>query len=143
MKKILSTLALFCLVVALVTSLASCFNTVDADGVWESATYRRDKSFGSGDTEISVVVEAGESSVTFTVETDKTTLEDALVEHGLIAGEEGAYGLSVYTVNGMTVDFTEDSSYWAIYIDDEYAMNGVSFIEIEDGAEYKFVYSRA
>lgn len=143
MKKFLSTLVLISVVIALTFSFASCFNTVDAEGIWENATYRRDKSFGTGDTTVSVVVEAGESSVTFTVKTDKDTLADALTEHGIIAGEEGAYGLSVYTVNGIEADFTKDSAYWAVYIGEEYAMTGVSFIEIEDGAEYKFVYSRA
>lgn len=143
MKKILSTLALICLITALTLSLVACFNTVDAEGLWENATHRRDKSFGSGDTTISVVVEAGEDSVTFTVKTDKQTLADALTEHELIAGEMGAYGLSVYTVNGMEADFTKDSAYWAVYIGEEYAMTGVSFIEIEDGAEYKLVYTRA
>ncbi len=143
MKKILSLLTLIALILTLTFTLASCFNTVDAVGLWESATHRRDKTLGAGNTTISVVVEAGENSVTFTVKTDKKNLADALVEHGLIEGEEGAYGLAVYKVNGMEADFTRDNAYWAVYIGEEYAMTGASFIEIEDGAEYRFVYERA
>lgn len=143
MKKILSISVSLMLVFALAFSLASCFNTVDAEGLWENATYRRDKSFGKGDTTFTLVVEAGEDSVTFTVNTDKTILADALVEHDIISGEIGSYGLSVYTVNGMEADFTKDNAYWAIYIGEDYAMTGVSYIEIEDGSEYRFVYSRA
>ena len=140
MKKITTGILALCFVFALVLSLASCFNTVDAAGLWESATYRRDKSFGKGETTIYTIVEVAEQSVTFTVKSDKKHLADALVEHELIAGEEGSYGLSVYFVNGMEADFTRDSAYWAVYIGEEYAPVGVCSIEIEDGATYKFVY---
>lgn len=140
MKRIITlSVAIFTLL-ALVLSLAAC-NTVDAEGVWESATYRRDKSFGNGKTEITVAVEAGESSVTFTVKTDKTVLADALTEHDIISGEITEFGLSVYTVNGMTANWNTDKAYWALYVGDDYASTGVSFIEIEDGDAFRFVYT--
>ena len=143
MKKFLSVFLTLVVILALAFSLVSCFNTVDAVGIWENAKYRRDMSFGEGDTTFTLIVEAGENSVKFTINTDKTILADALLENELIGGEEGAYGLSLYTVNGMEADFTKDSAYWAIYIGEDYAMTGVSYIEIENGREYKFVYSRA
>ena len=143
MKKILLTFVTLSLVFVLALSLVSCFNTVDAEGVWENATYRRDKSFGEGNTTFTLVVEAGEDSVKFTVNTDKTILADALLEYEIVSGEIGAYGLAVYTVNGMEADFTKDNAYWSLYIGEDYAMTGVSYIEIENGSEYKFVYTRA
>ena len=143
MKKFLSVFLAIALIFALTLSLASCFNTVDAEGVWENAEYRRDMTFGEGDTTFTLIVEVGENSVKFTINTDRTILADALLDYGLIGGENGAYGLSVYTVNGMEVNFTRDNTYWALYIGEDYAMTGVSYIEIENGREYKFVYSRA
>jgi len=136
MKKIL----LLSLIFVLVLSLFGC-NTVDAEGLWQDATYRHDKTFGKGDTEITLVVEAGGESVTFTVRTDKTNLADALTEHGIVSGEvTELYGLSVYTVNGMTANWNTDGAYWSLYVGDAYATSGASFIEITDGATYKFVY---
>ena len=94
------------------------------------------------------VVGQGEKSFTFTVvdgegnevsceiKTDKTVVGDALLELGLIAGEPGAYGLYVKTVNGITADYDVDGSYWAFYIDGEYAMSGVDTTDITDGAVY-------
>lgn len=139
MKRIITAAFGVLLLVAALLLAVAC-QTVDADGLWETAEHRRDKTFGSGGTTVSVTVEVGESSVVFTVKTDKTTLADALLEHNLIGGEESVYGFTIYTVNGIEADFTRDNAYWAVYIGDSYAPTGVSLIEIEDGAEYKFVY---
>ena len=74
----------------------------------------------------------------FTIHTDKTTVGDALLEVGLIAGEEGAYGLYVKTVNGITADYDVDGTYWAFYENGEYAMTGVDKTNITPGATYSF-----
>ncbi len=137
--KRLLALALTALLLAL--SLVSC-NTVERTGVWEKATYRRDVEFGSGAKTAVVEVKAEEQTVTFTVKTDKTTVGAALLEHNLIAGEEGPYGLYIKVVNGITADYDIDRSYWAFYIDGEYAMSGVDTTEITEGAVYQLVYTR-
>lgn len=141
MKKTFTAILALVLVFVSVFSLSSCFNTVDAEGLWADATYRRDMTFGKGEKTISVTVKAGEDSVTFTVKTDKETLADALTEHDIISGEDSEYGLSVYVVNGMTADFRTENVYWAVYEGDDYASSGVSFIEIADGDSFSFVYS--
>ena len=46
MKKTLKTFVAILLVLASVLCFASC-NTVEKTGVWENATYLRDKNFGS------------------------------------------------------------------------------------------------
>lgn len=119
----------------------SC-NSVDKTGVWENATYRKDMEFGDGATAVVVEVKAEDQLVTFTVNTDKDTVGAALLEHDLIDGEEGAYGLYVKVVNGMTADYDADQSYWAFYIDEEYAMTGVDQTEIEEGVTYALVYAK-
>lgn len=137
----LTVLIAVLILTASILTLASC-KSVPAEGLWEDATYRRDRSFGSGATAIEVVVEVGEYSVTFTVKTDEKMLDKALLEHELIEGEYGQYGISVYKVNGIEADWERDNAYWAIYIGEEYAMTGASGIEITDGAVYRFVWER-
>ena len=115
---------------------------MEQTGVWENATYLRDMEFGSGSKTVVVEVKAEEQLVTFTIQTDKDTVGAALLEHGLIAGEESQYGLYVKAVNGITADYDVDQSYWAFYINGEYAMTGVDSTEITEGAKYRFEYTK-
>ena len=78
----------------------------------------------------------------FEIHTDKTTVGEALQELGLIEGEVGDYGLYVKKVNGITADYDVDQSYWAFYINGEYAMTGVDSTEIAEGAVYKLEYTK-
>jgi hypothetical protein len=85
-----------------------------------------------------VVVDKEGKETAFEIHTDKTTVGDALLELGLIAGEEGAYGLYVKQVNGITADYDVDQTYWAFYVNGEYGMTGVDATNIEAGATYTF-----
>lgn len=84
------------------------------------------------------VVDKDGGETRFEVHTDKETVGDALLELGLIAGEEGAYGLFVKTVNGITADYDKDGAYWAFYVNGEYAMTGVDTTKITEGDSYSF-----
>ena len=42
------------------------------------------------------------------------------------------------TVNGVTADYDKDGTYWAFYINGEYAMSGVDTTAVEEGATYAF-----
>lgn len=66
------------------------------------------------------------------------TVGDALLDAGLIDGEETQYGLTVYTVCGVTYNFEKDSAYWALYVDGEYSMSGVDQIKCADVKEVEF-----
>jgi hypothetical protein len=129
------------LVLVFMLCLTSC-NTVDAEGLWEEATYRRDMTFGDGDTTVQLEVKVEDQSVTFTIKTDKEILGDALIEHGLIEGDAGAYGLYVKKVNGIRADYDKDGAYWCLYKDGEMSMTGVDTTKISDGEHYEFVYSK-
>lgn len=136
MKQIMrSTLAVFAAVMVVI-SLAAC-NTVEKTGVWEDAVYLKDMEFGKGEKTLSVEVKAEDKSVLFTIHTDKKTVGEALLEHKLIDGDEGPYGLYVKVVNGITADFDEDQTYWAFYIDGELAMTGVDMTDIDESAAYR------
>ena len=75
--------------------------------------------------------------------TDAEFLADVLLEHKLIQGSEGAYGLEVSHVDGEQAIYNTDKAYWALYEGDQYAMQGVSTTPVVDGATYKYVYTAA
>ena len=84
------------------------------------------------------VTDASGKETDFTISTDKKTVGEALLDKGLIAGDESEYGLYVKTVNGVTLDYDKDGMYWAFYINGEYAQTGVDSTDITAGAEYAF-----
>ncbi|MBO5339001.1 MAG: DUF4430 domain-containing protein [Clostridia bacterium] len=121
MKRILS-LSVACLILLSALFIASC-------GGKESET---ELSFTFE------VVHLDGTEKTFEVKTYKTILADALTEKGYISGYKSQYGLTVETVDGETLDWNTSGAYWALYINGEYAITGVSTTTIEDGATYTF-----
>ena len=73
----------------------------------------------------------------FRVYTDEKTVGDALQNVGLVEGEMGDYGLFIKKVNGIVADYDLNKTYWAFYIDGEYALTGVDKTEITPNAEYQ------
>ncbi len=95
--------------------------------------------YGEGATAFTFTVTDNEGKETvFQIHTDKTTVGEALQELNLIAGEEGAYGLYVKTVNGMTFDYDKDGKFWAFYENGTMAAKGVDQTEIIPDAFYAF-----
>lgn len=135
--KIATRMGIFLLAALMCLTLIACAD-VDVTGIWEQATYTADTELGEGAKTLTLQVTAEEQTLTFTVHTDKTILGDALQELELIAGEEGAYGLYVKTVNGMTIGDNE-SAYWALYQNGEYSMTGVDTTAIVEGVTYALV----
>ncbi len=115
---------------------------IEKTGVWENATYLSDKEFGNGAKKLVVEVKAEDQSVTFTLKTDKSTVGEALLSEKLIDGDNGQYGLYIKKVNGITADYDVNKSYWAFYVNGEYAMTGVDTTEITEGAVYKLEYTK-
>ena len=92
---------------------------------------------GEGKTAFTVeVVQLDGTSIKFTVNTDKATVGEALLDLGIVAGDTTEYGLYIKTVNGVTLDYDADGAYWAFYINGEYASTGVDSTNIEAGATY-------
>ena len=85
-----------------------------------------------------IVVDKEGAETSFVISTDKKMVGDALLEEGLVEGEDGAYGLYVKKVNGILADYEVNQTYWAFYINGEYAMSGVDITPVEDGATYAF-----
>lgn len=89
-----------------------------------------------------VVTDLEGNESTFDITTSKATVGEALLDEGLIAGENSEYGLYVISVNGLTADWDNDQTYWAFYIDGEYAVTGVDATEVTEGATYSFVLTK-
>ncbi len=132
-------IGLISLAVLMVVIFASCTAKTD---VWKDATYKVDTTLGEGAKIVTVEVTAEDKTVVFTVNTDKDTVGEALLDNGLIAGEDGPYGLYVKVVNGITADYDDGGYYWALYIDGEASMTGVDSTEITEGAIYRLERER-
>jgi len=144
MKNTIKTAASFILALMFIFGTIACekVNTDNKSDLWENATYQTDTEFGGGENKVVVEVKAEDKSVTFIVNTDKTTVGAALLEYNLIDGEQSNFGLYIKKVNGITADYDIDKSYWSFYINGEYANTGVDGTEITEGAEYKLEYTK-
>lgn len=139
-RKIRKILCLLLCVSAML--LLSCCASGETADPWASAQYTEDAEFGEGSKTLTVDVVVGEERVTFTIHTEAETVGQALLEHELIAGDEGEFGLYIKQVNGITADFDVDQSYWGFNINGEYAMTGADMTVIEEGVVYELVYSK-
>ena len=96
-------------------------------------------TIGTGATAITVEVQSGDGkSISFTVNTDEETVGAALLKLGVVSGEDSQYGLYVKSVNGETADYDVDGTYWAFYVNGEYAMASVDAYTPEAGTTYGF-----
>ena len=154
--KLTSLILCMVLIVAMALGTTGCNGSTGkntASGVGAEANLQSDENaheaeagaqagvsvLGTGSTEFNLTVTDKEGSETqFEIHTDKQTVGEALLELGLIDGEESEYGLYVKTVNGITVDYDTDGAYWAFYINGEYASSGVDATDITEGDSYSF-----
>ena len=148
MRKPLSFILCIVLIAAMALLAAGCSNNkpTETPGTSETtqptqATIPADVTVkGEGATSFYFNVTDLDGKVTkFLVKTDKTVVGDALLELGLITGDPGPYGLYVKSVNGITADHDKDKSYWAFYVDGQYASTGVDATKITANAVYGFV----
>ncbi len=88
------------------------------------------------------VVHADNSTRTIACMADVDYLGEVLLSKGVVEGYEGPYGIYIEAVDGEAAIYEENGAYWAFYINDEYATTGIDKTLIEDGAVYKFVYTK-
>lgn len=117
-------------ILALILALTMTFALVACGGNSNSEKPATGKAF----TVVVTDLEGNETKFEYT--SDAATVGEALLAEGLIQGDAGEYGLYINTVNGITADWDKDQTYWAFYIDGEYAMTGVDATEITEGATY-------
>lgn len=135
-RKLTSLLAVFALIAALLCGCASEKAPQESTDITFDTT---ETVFGEGASSFTLeVTNVDGETKAFEVRTDETVVGKALLDIGLIAGEDGDYGLYVKTVMGITLDYDTDGKYWAFYIDGEYAMTGVDQTELVSGSTYAF-----
>ena len=135
MKKYVSVLTSIILAAVMLLSFTGCKSETKTST--DEVTYA--EKLGEGKTKFTFTVTDPDGKQTsFIINTDKKTVGEALMENGLIEGEEGAYGLYVKTVNGITVDYDKDGKYWAFYINCELSPTGVDMTDITELANYEF-----
>lgn len=137
-EKICVRISAVMLIMAMCFAVCACGNKPAANNA-TTTTEVATNVVGEGSVQFAFeVVDADGNTEMFTVNTDKKTVGEALLECDLIAGDDSEYGLYVKTVNGITADYDVDGTYWAFYIDGEYASTGVDQTDVVAGATYSF-----
>ena len=124
MKKIVSIL----LALVMVFGLAACGAKEEAPAEAMSFTV--------------VVTDLEGNETTFAYTSDAASVGDALVAEGLVEGHEASYGLYIDSVNGIAADWDKDQTYWAFYINGEYATTGIGETPITADTTYNLTLTK-
>lgn len=140
MRRIISEIICIVMILTMSFSITACGKKTESAVATETVEASSDSNeLGEGAVKFTFEVVDGEGVATnFVINTDKKTVGEALLENGLIAGEDSEYGLYVKTVNNITADYDVDQTYWAFYVDGEYASTGVDQTDVVDGSTYSF-----
>ena len=108
MKKIISAL----LALVMLFALAACGKQTEAST--EAVSFKV------------IVTDLEGKETTFEYTSSASNVGEVLVAEGLVVGHETSYGLYIDSVNGIAADWDKDQTYWAFYINGEYATTGIS-----------------
>ena len=142
-KKLLVTLSIV-LIAVMALFIAGCSNNNQDEPIsTEPVQTTEPKSSviekGEGENAfIFIAVDLDGNNTHYMIKTNKETVGEALIENGLISGDDSEYGLYVKTVNGITLDYDKDGKYWAFYEENTYANQGVDSTPIKEGGVYTF-----
>ncbi len=156
MKKIISFILCFVFALTFVSCAASENPDTDTtteenisqeitseEAVASGEIYTEDTTIGEGETTIYVSVITEDKTVKITINTDKEILGEALIDCGLVEGEEGPYGLYIEKVNGISAVYEKDKAYWALSENGVTSLSGADGITVSDGAQYELTYTKA
>lgn len=102
-------------------------------GIW--MCFRPKGIEGTKDLDIQVIY-ADESSKDFQISTDAEVLGKALVEAGLIEGEDGPFGLYITTADGVTADDSLQQ-WWCVTKSGGRVDTGIDSTPIADGDHFE------
>lgn len=80
------------------------------------------------------------SQNSFTCNTEREYLGDMLIDEDLADGEESSYGLFITTVDGETID-KSNQEWWCITKDGEMLNTGADQTPIADGEHYELTFT--
>ena len=129
MKKLLS------LILSLVTvlSLLAACGASDAEETKPAAD-------GTATSFTLVIVHGDGSEKTLNITSEETYLARALIAEGVLTDEGIETGM-YFTVDGETASWEINQSYWALYVDGDYAVYGMNDTKLVAGAVYMLVYT--
>ncbi len=130
-------LALALVVLMAVVSLTAC-GTVDTNSDTNSGTSAPAQTIS-----ITVkVIAADKTEKTFSIETEKKNLGDALFEEGLVTEAEHKSGFYTY-IDGVRADYNKDGAWWCFTKGGETVMVGANELEIADGDTFEITNTPA
>lgn len=87
-------------------------------------------------------IHANNRKKVYTLYTDETNLESLLVNQGLIAYQSGPNGDYITSADGESVDFTNDSAFWAVFEGESLSDHSIESISVEDGDSFMIIYEK-
>ena len=141
-KRILMKILTMALVVLMaVTSLTACGNAEP-----DSGNNSNTNSAGNEEKETIVitvkVIAADKSEKTFTIETNKKNLGDALLDKSLVTKEEHKSGFYTY-VDGVRADYNKDGRWWCLTKGGKEVFTGFNDTRIADGDTFEITNTPA
>ena len=133
MKKIIALIMLF----ALALSLCACVVATPLPEDQLPKEEAKKQSFTV------IVIHADGAEKTFTYETTEEFVGPVLEDAGLIQGNAGPYGMEITHVDGEQAIYNTDKAYWAVFEEEEYALQGIDTTPVVEGRTYKLVYTKA
>ena len=133
-KKLLALVLAFVLTAA--AALSGC-STAPAETTAPPAEPQPVTEVGEGaaNFELTIVDKDGVTHL-YRVHTNVGMVGEALIEVGLIDGEQGPYGMYIKSVLGQVLDYETDGMYWSFYVGSEYALTGVDQTPVEHDGKY-------
>lgn len=123
-------------------ALAAC-RKEPPTGLWNNATFTEDTTLGDGEHTLSLSLEMEGKIILLTIQTNAKNVKDALLENGLIEGEQQAIGYLMTHLNGVRADYEKDGAYWLFCQNGEALMYGIDSAAITGDVSYEFVYTPA
>ncbi len=139
MTKINKTLLLCLSLLFLLLSL-SCSGKPDTEALWKDAMYTEDTTLGQGANKARVEIICLEKKVTLTIQTEQTTLGQALYAHNLVDDP------TFFSVcNGIKADWNMHGAYWNFCIDGETLSYGIGDEKaiLTDEITYQLIYTES
>ena len=130
MKKQTTLIIVVAVIVAVVVVMAGIYFATRPDTAQGAKTITVEVVHGDG------------SSKEFTYHTDSEYLGEVLLAEGLVAGDQGEFGLYILTVDGEDAIFEESGAYWALYQNGEMTTTGADTTPIQDGDSFQLVYTK-
>jgi len=141
-RKLLSVIGVFVLIAALALNFTGCGSALAPTTPPTESTLETEQENTYKHTFTLTVVDLEGKETNLVIMTNCEYVGEALLDEGIITGDMGDYGIYINTVNGIAADWDKDQTYWAFYINDEYALTGVDTTPIEENTLYSLVLTK-